>query len=713
MIVSLFLMFTVSTASAQSSRFVYQGSLTNAGSPANGSYDFEFALFDAVTAGTQIGSTLPRNGIPVVNGTFAATLDFGAAFPGTDRFLEIRVRLAGQPAFTTLTPRQSINSAPYAIKSLNTDTATNALQLGGVAANQYVQTADPRLTDARQPTAGSGDYVQNRVTQQAATNFNISGSGTVGGAFTAASIDSATQYNIGGNRVLGVLGLNNVFAGIGAGTNLTTGVRNAFFGRLAGNDNQTGTDNSFFGNNSGLNTTSSGNSFYGSRAGTSNTTGSNNAFFGLSSGDLNSSGSNNAFFGASSGLSNTTASNNSFFGSQTGDANTTGFQNAFFGREAGGNNVTGSDNAFFGYRAGALSNANVSSFFGSRAGESNTTGSHNSFFGYQSGRANVSGDDNAFFGYRAGEDNTASDNAFFGSDSGQANTTGTRNAFFGSDSGFLSSTGGDNAFFGYSAGRVTNGAFNSFVGSQAGMANTSGFANAFLGARAGPVNTTGNNNVFIGFDTATANTTGSNNTFVGSQSGFLNSSGTNNTLIGGGANVTTAFLTFATAIGAGATVDDSNTIVIGRASGADETRFPGPVVLETLAAAAATALCRGPSLRISTCSSSLRYKAEIQPFGGGANIIKRLRPIVFTWKDGGMRDVGFAAEEVNEVEPLLVTLGSGGEIEGVKYGQITTVLVNAVKEQQSRIEGLELEIETLRQLVCELKPASPGCTKQK
>ena len=46
---------------AQSTAFTYQGRLTNGGSPANGIYDMQFALFDNLTAGTQIGTTQTIN----------------------------------------------------------------------------------------------------------------------------------------------------------------------------------------------------------------------------------------------------------------------------------------------------------------------------------------------------------------------------------------------------------------------------------------------------------------------------------------------------------------------------------------------------------------------------------------------------------------------------------------------------------------------------
>src|SRR5262245_22761416 len=69
-------------ADAQSTSFTYQGRLQDGGAPANGSYDFQFRLFDAPAAGSQVASTLVREDVTAVNGTFSVALDFGAAaFP--------------------------------------------------------------------------------------------------------------------------------------------------------------------------------------------------------------------------------------------------------------------------------------------------------------------------------------------------------------------------------------------------------------------------------------------------------------------------------------------------------------------------------------------------------------------------------------------------------------------------------------------------------
>lgn len=130
------------------------------------------------------------------------------------------------------------------------------------------------------------------------------------------------------------------------------------------------------------------------------------------------------------------------------------------------------------------------------------------------------------------------------------------------------------------------------------------------------------------------------------------------------------------------------------------------VSISTLAAATATNLCRNGT-KLADCSSSLRYKERIAPFSAGLNLLNRLRPVTFKWKERDERDVGLIAEEVAQVEPLFVTHNAAGEIQGVKYDQLSVALINAVKEQQSQIEQQREQIkkqqsliEDLRKLVC-------------
>lgn len=64
---------------------------------------------------------------------------------------------------------------------------------------------------------------------------------------------------------------------------------------------------------------------------------------------------------------------------------------------------------------------------------------------------------------------------------------------------------------------------------------------------------------------------------------------------------------------------------------------------------------------------------------------------------------------MNAVEPLLATRSALGEIEGVKYKQITTVLVNAVNEQQKIIDAQQKQIDDLKKLVCLSHPTADMC----
>ena len=98
---------------AQGTAFTYQGRLNNDGSPANGSYDFTFALFNqGDTNSVQIGATQTNPAVAVSNGLFTVTLDFGATYSGAALWLEIAARTNGQGAFTVLSQGSSSRRSP-------------------------------------------------------------------------------------------------------------------------------------------------------------------------------------------------------------------------------------------------------------------------------------------------------------------------------------------------------------------------------------------------------------------------------------------------------------------------------------------------------------------------------------------------------------------------------------------------------------------------
>ena len=172
-------------ATAQTTAFTYQGRLTDNAVAANGNYDLRFTLYSVAAGGTGLGSPVTVNPATVTNGLFNATLDFGAgALPGADRWLEIALRPAGSAAaYTALTPRQKLTSAPYATRA-----ATATALSGNLSASQISGgTLSPAVVgDGTLPAAKlSADSIA--AAQIAAGAVTSSELGT--GSVTAAKLD--------------------------------------------------------------------------------------------------------------------------------------------------------------------------------------------------------------------------------------------------------------------------------------------------------------------------------------------------------------------------------------------------------------------------------------------------------------------------------------------------------------------------------------------
>ncbi|MCA9285843.1 MAG: hypothetical protein KDA22_11540 [Phycisphaerales bacterium] len=110
---------TVSGRTPAGTHFTYQGLVRLDNAPLNATADLEFRLFDDASAGMQLGETLTWSNVAVADGLVTVDLDFGAdVFSGSERWIEVAVRSpAGDGAFTTLSPRQPLTAAPYALQT--------------------------------------------------------------------------------------------------------------------------------------------------------------------------------------------------------------------------------------------------------------------------------------------------------------------------------------------------------------------------------------------------------------------------------------------------------------------------------------------------------------------------------------------------------------------------------------------------------------------
>jgi hypothetical protein len=134
---------SATVARAQGTAFTYNGRLSDNGSPANGSYDFQFTVYDAGTNGNIIAGPTTASATGVTNGAFVVTLDFGSGvFTGAGRWLDIGVRPNGAGSFTPLTPREKFTASPYAIYSGQAGNA-NGVSTGSVGAAQLATGGAP------------------------------------------------------------------------------------------------------------------------------------------------------------------------------------------------------------------------------------------------------------------------------------------------------------------------------------------------------------------------------------------------------------------------------------------------------------------------------------------------------------------------------------------------------------------------------------------
>ena len=80
-----------------------------------------FTVYDAQTAGNQVGASNVFSALPINNGLFTVMFDPGpGVFTGAGRWLQIAVRPgSGSQAYTNLLPRQALSPSPYAIMAGN------------------------------------------------------------------------------------------------------------------------------------------------------------------------------------------------------------------------------------------------------------------------------------------------------------------------------------------------------------------------------------------------------------------------------------------------------------------------------------------------------------------------------------------------------------------------------------------------------------------
>jgi len=97
--------------------------------------------------------------------------------------------------------------------------------------------------------------------------------------------------------------------------------------------------------------------------------------------------------------------------------------------------------------------------------------------------------------------------------------------------------------------------------------------------------------------------------------------------------------------------------------------------------------------------SDQRFKQNIHPLDNAITKLQELRGVSFEWKNSQAQEagtqIGLIAQEVEGVLPELVSTDSDG-YKSIAYGQLSAVLIEAVKEQQQIIEQKSATIAELQ-----------------
>jgi endosialidase-like protein len=495
--------------------------------------------------------------------------------------------------------------------------------------------------------AGTGIFSAGAGTLNLATGgtnrLSVAANGdvTAGGLLSANIVNAATQFNLGGNRILSTPGTNNLFVGSGSGAANPTGINNAFFGAFTGN--------------------------------------------------VTTTGFHNAFFGQGAALNNTTGYYNSFFGSGTGQGNTEGVQNSLFGTGAGIKNVTGISNSFFGAFAGANTTSNENSFVGALSGNLNTTGAHNSFLGEEAGYYNTAQWNNTFLGWRAGYNNGNND----------PNTTAGQNTFIGTQTGGTNHTGGEVSLLGYEANVGTDGLSNATaIGANAVVSQNNSLV---LGSIAGLNGASAD--TFVGIGTPTPGvrlhmkgaesrvrleTTLSSGY---STTEYVTDGRVWHTGVGGS--------TVANGVAGKYYIADLNTSQFRMVIDTDGHVGVGTTTPD--AALTVNGTADKPGGGSWAVFSDERLKNITGQFTTGLEAVMKLQPIRYGYKPenalglpSGGEHVGFSAQAVREVIPEAVTENEKGYLL-INNDPIIWTVLNAVKEQQTEIGDQQRRINELEE----------------
>ncbi len=212
--------------------FTYQGLLKFNGLAHTGVCDFQFSIWNALSAGSQIGSTTINANVGVANGLFNTFVNLNPSYHNA-AWLEIAARCpAGGGSYTTLSPRSPITPAPLA-GALKYGTSVRPPTGGTIMNDGFTAFTNAAEAGYTNPVAIVGSAAQNSGGNAFAYpsgptgilgasdigNGMFGSSGSGNGIFGVTSSGNSSKGGVVGQSVApagtGVYGFNNATDGTG------------------------------------------------------------------------------------------------------------------------------------------------------------------------------------------------------------------------------------------------------------------------------------------------------------------------------------------------------------------------------------------------------------------------------------------------------------------------------------------------------------------
>jgi trimeric autotransporter adhesin len=394
-----------------------------------------------------------------------------------------------------------------------------------------------------------------------------------------------------------------------------------------------------------------------------------NTAVGVNTLNSTSTGSSNTAIGNNALFSNTEGHGNIAIGHYALYLNTTGSYNTTVGKSAFYNNLTGNHNTVLGASAG----------FGSE----NCSFSNSTIIGSMAGSELSTGSDNILIGYKAGDNLT----------------TGSKNIIIGFDIDAKAINGMEEMILGHPDllyGDITNkriGIGTPTPQEQLHLKNTASVT-LLLQADSDNDNVDENENPRFELKQDGEVVTGGLG-FIGDDGAIYSNSLANSLYL---VNEYTTPLQFGTADSVVMTILGNAKVGIGTTDPIQRLDVNGNARFRSVGSSAYTsALNLTANGTLTTNTSDIRLKTNIETLNDGLDRVMKLRGVEFNWKSEpeGKKMIGFIAQETEQVVPELVFTNPTDGYMGINYAEMTAVLVEAVKQQQKMIEELQKKVEEL------------------